>query len=255
MAATLQRNVIHYSDASDEDLLDAVRQGLDSHVTVFVQRYNSYLYRVARGVLGNDADAQDALQEAWVRIISNIDKYSDGSLVAWLTKITLNEAIRIFQNRKRRNSHYEFHGEGMSSGEQSHAPLSYEPDQASEQDELNRILNMKIDSLPLHFRTVLVLRDIQGHTIDETANLLGIQAATVKTRLHRARKHLKLDIGILLRREGLTPYEFGGKRCRAITIQVMSRLYENKTIYKVLPVRRLAAILQTLDQHKVLDRL
>lgn len=192
-----------------------------------MQIHNQRLYRIARSVLRNDAEAEDAVQEAYVRAFTHLDGFrGESRLGTWLSRIVMNEALG--QLRKRPT------GRDISLTEAREYkadiipfPLnagSENPEQTMAQREILRLVEQATDTLPDIYRTVFIARVIEGMSIEETAVLLDIKAKTIKTRLHRARQmlHDQLDkqIGPTL----LNAFPFAGRRCARMTEAVMARL-------------------------------
>jgi RNA polymerase sigma-70 factor, ECF subfamily len=199
-----------------------------------MQRHNQRLYRIARAVMRNDSEAEDVVQEAYVRAFTNLATFrGDSSLATWLSRIVLNEA---FGRSRRRRETVELTAIETRQQSQSqviaspHMSLQLDPERAMAQREIQLMLERAIDKLPQAFRTVLVARVIEEMSVVETAILLGLRPETVKTRLHRARgllkKALEKDAGSDL--TGAFP--FGGQRCERLTSTVLDRLF--------LPARR-----------------
>jgi RNA polymerase sigma-70 factor, ECF subfamily len=210
--------------ASDESLLDAAKRHDNSSIAALMRRYNRRLFRVARSILRDDAAAEDAVQECYVRAFLNLDRYRPiAPFGAWLTRIAINEALMI----KRRTRHTFVSLDDMDEDGAERATES--SDALVTQDDVQatcarQLLESAIDSLPQAFRTVFVLRIVEELSIAETAACLAINEATVKTRLHRAQAKLRIDISRRLRREHLTLFDFGGHTCDRIVAHVLARL-------------------------------
>jgi RNA polymerase sigma-70 factor (ECF subfamily) len=192
-----------------------------------VQQHNRRLYRVARSILRNDTEAEDALQNAYLRAFSALAAFrGESSLATWLTRIVANEALQVRRRQARSSAAGEDplpHGADIIPFPTAERP-SDDPERTMAQREICRLVERAIDELPLEFRTVLVARVIEGMSIDETAESLGIKPETVKTRLHRARLLLKDAIaehtGPLLS----DVFPFDGERCERVTAAVLAKL-------------------------------
>ena len=173
-----------------------------------MRRGNQRLFRVARGVVHDDAEAEDVLQEAYVRAFSAIRGFrGDSGVMTWLTRITLNEARgRI---RRRRPT------VGLERIEMAQAEGA--------RSQIRALIEQAVDDLPEGFRMVFILRDIEEASIEETALTLGLKPETVKTRLHRARRLLREALDARLATALADTFPFMGVRCARITEQVMSR--------------------------------
>ncbi|MEJ8566358.1 RNA polymerase sigma factor [Elongatibacter sediminis] len=215
-------------DPGRQDDLEAVEQILAGEETAYAQimrRHNQRMFRAARSILSDDDVAQDAVQEAYIKAFYRLESYRPtGSFAAWLTRIAVNEALMI----KRKNPHYQAHGENEPEAAghpvPSAAATRADPADRAANIELAGLIERAIDRLPLEFRTVFVLRAIQQLSVRETAESVGINEATVKTRLHRARKLMKEVLDRHIADAGLGVYEFAGRRCDRMVATVLARL-------------------------------
>ena len=192
-----------------------------------MRQYNQRLFRVARSILRDDADAEDALQDAYVQAYRKLDDFrGDAELSTWLTRIVINQALMRVRARRRQTVVVPF-GDGRDAG----APalevaddMAESPSDATLRGEVRRVLEQRIDELPDAFRTVFVMREVEEMTARETADALGIPEATVRTRLFRARALLReaLDRDVDTARGGV--YGFDGARCDRIVAAVLARL-------------------------------
>lgn len=187
-----------------------------------IKMHNQRLYRIARGVVRNDSEAEDIVQEAYVRAFAHLDAFrGDSSLATWLSRIVINEALGRLRKRRRTVAMPE-----NPQAEIIRFPLnpSDDPERTMAQRQILQLVEQATDSLPDVYRTVFVARVIEGLSIEETADLLGVRPQTVKTRLHRARtlvrKALDDQIGPVL----LDAFPFAGRRCERLTNAVMRRL-------------------------------
>lgn len=187
-----------------------------------IKTHNQRLYRIARGVVRNDAEAEDIVQDAYMRAFASLGAFrGEASLSTWLSRIVINEALGRLRKRKRivsmpENPEAEIIRFPLNPGE--------DPERTMAQRQILGLVERATDSLPDVYRTVFVARVIEGLSIEETAELLGIRQETVKTRLHRARalvrKALDDGIGPVL----LDAFPFAGRRCERLTRVVMTRL-------------------------------
>jgi RNA polymerase sigma-70 factor, ECF subfamily len=212
------------SDASDDLLIAAARRQDNGSIEALMRRYNRRLFRIARSILRDDAAAEDAVQECYVRVFMNLHRYQpNGSFGAWLTRIAINEALML----KRRTRHtfvsLDDAEDADSARDDSAIDALTTPD-ASQSTSARQLLELAIDSLPQPFRMVFMLRVVEELSVAETAACLDLNPATVKTRLHRAHARLRADISRRLRREHLTLFEFGGATCDRIVARVLARL-------------------------------
>jgi RNA polymerase sigma-70 factor, ECF subfamily len=212
--------------------IDLVRRAVsrdESAIRSIIQANNRRLYRVARSIVRDDAEAEDVLQEAYLHAFSALGEFrGDSSLATWLTRIVLNEALQ----RRRRRIDLPVPQIDLSRAPEAQIiafPLSgqqsTDPERAMAQREICQLLERAIDDLPEEFRTVLVARVIEDLSIEETADLLGLLPETVKTRLHRARRMLKTALSDHIGSLFSDVFPFEGKRCERMTNGVLRRLH------------------------------
>lgn len=214
---------------ADHDLVARVRAGDAAAFELIMRRHNRRLFRLARSVLRDAAEAEDVVQETYVRAFAKLDTFEgpDG-FAAWLARIAYNEALGRARGWERVVSLHDYVGDGDGDGDVRHietmtAPQP-DPERLTGSGELRRLLEHAIDALPDDFRVVFVLRAVEGMSVAETAQALSIPPETVKTRFHRARLRLQESLGA--RFEALMPstFEFGGERCDRIVERVLARL-------------------------------
>lgn len=213
---------------SEAELVAALRRGDARAFRVVMQRNNQRLYRLARSVLRDDAEAEDAVQEAYLRAFCALDGFKgDSSLATWLTRITLNEAL----GRVRRRQPTIDDPDGREEGSTrvipfplSRAGLDPDPERDVAMAEIRRLIEEAIDELPMPFRVVFVLREIEQMRTAEVAEALGVPLDTVKTRLHRAKRLLRKALKQRLASAVTDSFPFGGQRCARMTDRVMQRL-------------------------------
>ena len=204
----------------------AIARDADAFRTI-MQRNNRRLYRIARSILRNTADAEDAVQEAYVSAFAHLSSYrGESSLATWLSRITMNEALGQLR-RGRPTVGLTTLGSPPSEAEIIQFPLltlNDDPERTTAQRQILQLVEQATDNLPEVYRMVFVMRVIEGMSVEETANLLGTKPETVKTRLHRARllvrEQLTKQIGPVL----MDAFPFAGKRCERTTGAVMERL-------------------------------
>ena len=214
----------------DAALANQAAQGDQDAFARIMRRYNQRLYRLAVSVMGDASEAEDVLQESYVRAFYAFATYAGaGSLGAWLARIVRNEAIDRVRARESRRTHVAIEAElGGQSGEDetnvTSDPLMIDPQALAANAELRRLLEHAIQRLPEQFRTAFVLREVEGLSVEETAEYLGIPAATVKTRDHRARNLLRGYLSENIDATIPQTFPFLGARCDRIVEKVLSRL-------------------------------
>lgn len=217
------------SSPSDADLAQRIVEGDQHAFELLMRRHNRPLYRTARSILKDDAEAEDALQDAYLQAYRAMDRYrGESSLSTWLTRIVVNEAIARSRKTNRRAEIIRLDGdtgpEITDMGADMDDTTIEQPEQAAIRAEARSLLERKIDALPDTFRTVFVLRAVEEMTVEETASCLGIPDATVRTRFFRARSMLReslsreFDMAI----DGV--FGFDGARCDRIVAGVLARV-------------------------------
>ena len=210
---------------SDAALIDGTRNGDREAFRGIMQRYNQRLFRVARAVVRDDNEAEDVLQESWLRAFAALERFrGEAGLATWLTAIVLNEARGRLRKRRKTvdldamdrspNNILVFPG----------AASSANPEAALLSADARRLLERAIDDLPENFRLVFVLHEIEGNAIEEISVQLAVKPATVKTRLFRARRLLQQKLERDLSASLQTAFGFLGTRCERLTTTVLSKL-------------------------------
>jgi RNA polymerase sigma-70 factor, ECF subfamily len=211
------------------DDAELVRRVLDRDADAFaeiMQRHNQRLYRIARSVLRNSAEAEDAVQDAYVAAFSHLASYrGESPLVAWLSRIVMNEALGRLRRKPVASDFAPL--EAVPEAEIIQFPSSPphdDPERTMAQRQILQLVEQATDVLPEVYRMVFVARVIEGMSVEETADLLRIKPETVKTRLHRARQlvreQLNKQIGPIL----MDAFPFAGRRCERLTASVLKRL-------------------------------
>lgn len=189
----------------DEHLLVTAAKGGDQ--TAFeelVNRYEKKIFRLTMNITRNNEDAEDAMQDAFMKAYSHLSTFEEGSrFYTWLVRIAANEAL--MRLRKRRPNQFSL--DEPIEGDEEVIPREIEdwgpsPEQRYAQSEMREILNNVIDQLSPDFRVVFVLRDIEGLSTEETASTVGISVAAVKSRLLRARLRLRQKLDRYFRKDG-----------------------------------------------------
>ena len=213
----------------DDDLDLARRVGArDERAFESVMRaHNRMLFRLARSILRDDADAEDALQEAYLAAYRNIATFRGGAkLSTWLARIVINEAYGRLRKRPRAATVISLDGAERAGEPRSEESTMVDeaaerPDVAAGRAELRRMLERRIDALPEQFRTVFVLREVEELSVEETAACLDLPAATVRTRAFRARALLRAALERDVGAATVDAFGFAGKRCDRIVANVL----------------------------------
>jgi RNA polymerase sigma-70 factor (ECF subfamily) len=211
---------------SDEEIVDRVKSGEVALYEIIMQRYNQCLYRVARAVLRDDAEAEDVMQDAYVRAYQHLDQFAGRSLFStWLTRIALHEALSRLRLRNR-NQQFDDTGRDGESSMNNMVESSPDPEQNASRAELSHLLEEALLGLPEQYRTVVMLRDVEGMSTAETASALDLTEDNVKIRLHRGRAMAR---GWIVERVGAKArdaFPFMGDRCDRVVLDVLARLAE-----------------------------
>jgi RNA polymerase sigma-70 factor (ECF subfamily) len=214
---------------ADDQLVELARGRDEAAVRALTQRYNRRLFRVARSILRDDAEAEDVVQETYVRAMTGLEHFrGDASFGTWITRIAMNEALGRLR-RRRPTVDWESYGKNRMPAEIINFPLSAassDPERTMAQSEIRAVLEHAIDELPDSFRAVFVARVVEGMSVEETADLFGLQSETVKTRLHRARNLLRDALDKRLGPALTSTFPFDGARCERMTDNVVRRLCE-----------------------------
>jgi RNA polymerase sigma-70 factor (ECF subfamily) len=193
-----------------------------------MRQHNGRLFRVARAILNDDADAEDALQDAYLDAYRHIGDFrGDAQLSTWLTRIVVNQSLMRLRRRKRDGIVVPFHAESHADGrreDEVRDDRTESPSAATLRSEIRRIIERRIDELPVDFRTVFVMREVEDMSVDETAACLSIPAATVRTRLFRARALLRESLARDVDVATGDVYAFAGARCDRIVAYVLAHL-------------------------------
>ena len=224
---TSTRNLaLDYAGMSDIELARCCADGDVGAVRQLVSSNTQRLFRTAWSILKNRAEAEDALQSSYAKALGAIGSFEGRSaLTTWLTRITINEALGRRRAQERRLRHLEAEGvqvletyrEQMAKG--SHAPS---PEAEAAREELRLILEQAIGALPENFRTVFVLHEIEGVSVEEAAQVLEIPTGTVKTRLMRARRKLQQALAPEVRTALSGTFPFAGADCAGLTERVVA---------------------------------
>ena len=194
-----------WSALRDEEVVSRVLAGEHALFEVLMRRYNQRIYRVTRAIVRDEAEAEDVTQDAYVRAFEHLDQFAGRARFStWLTRIAVHEASTRLRRRGRQTD--------IEESMPTLVSATAGPEQRAGDRELGQAIEDAVDALPEVYRSVFVLRDVEGLSTAETAACLDINAETVKTRLHRARallrNHITARIGAALRET----FQFDGAR-------------------------------------------
>jgi RNA polymerase sigma-70 factor, ECF subfamily len=210
-------------ELTDEEAVRRILAGETFLFEMIMRRYNQRLFRITNGILKNATEAEDVIQDAYVRAYEHLNQFAgDSKFSTWLTKIAIYEAFRRLKRSKRITSM-----ENFTKAEKIMSILNGEssnPEKDFFRRRIVELLETAVGSLPAKYCLVIMLRDVEGTNTEETAECLGISEEAVKTRLHRARAILRKELG---ERAGITVkdlYPFAGERCDRIVAAVMQKI-------------------------------
>jgi RNA polymerase sigma-70 factor (ECF subfamily) len=222
----MQSNLLpaNVPDADDDAALaQRVVSGDRAAFALLMRRYNRRLYRLARATLRDDAEAEDALQEAYLSVYRALTEFrAESSLATWLSRVVLNECLGRLRKSARRQ-----HLVPVATGEEMDTMASDDstsPDRALLRAQVRTLVEQKLDEMPQDFRVVFVLRSVEELTVEETANALGIPEETVRSRHFRARGLLRNSLAIELDIAENEVFEFGGSHCDSVVETVLAKL-------------------------------
>ena len=212
----------------DDELASRVARGDASAFRPLMRRHNQAMFRAARSILRDDAEAEDAVQEAYLLAYRRIGDFrGDAKLSTWLLSIVVNESLGRRRRRQRRATVITLEGEiagERSPGEDTASSDGEGPEHDALQAETRRLLERKIDQLPDAFRSVFVMRAVQELDVGDTAAALGVGEATVRTRYFRARALLRESLAREIDLAQEDAFRFLGERCDTIVERVMARI-------------------------------
>lgn len=217
-----------YQSIEDVELARLVIAGDAEAVRLVTARNNQRLFRTAWSILKDRSEAEEAVQSGYLAAFANLGAFEGrSSLSTWLTRIVANEALGRLRAERRRSAQFERQGvvvlelyrEVFMRGSDSPAP-----DAVLAREQLRIILEKAVGELPDNFRTVFVLREVEGMSVEETAEALGIPHATVKTRLLRARRRLQQALAPEVATALAGAFPFAGPDCEAMTTRLLRAL-------------------------------
>jgi RNA polymerase sigma-70 factor (ECF subfamily) len=218
---TLQSRLL---ELRDEDVVSRVLAGETALFEVIMRRYNQRLYRIARIILQNDGEAEDVMQDAYVRAYEHLSQFAGkAAFSTWLTRIALHEALA----RKKRRARTE-ELDAMQEKKGDAIPMlkssNPDPEQQAAQSQVRELLEDAVQALPEPYRVIVMLRDMEEMDVAATAEILGVSVAVVKTRLHRAHAVLRREVHSRVRGRFTDLYAFHAPRCDRVVQAVLTRI-------------------------------
>jgi RNA polymerase sigma-70 factor (ECF subfamily) len=213
------------ANSGDAELVRRALARDEAAVRAILKANNQRLYRLARGILRNDNEAEDVVQETYVRAFTHMaDFRGASSLATWLSRIAMNEALGRL---RRERPGVELDAQGTLEAQIIPFPLvstADDPEKSMARREILCVVERAIDELPEVFRLVFIARVVEGMSIEETAETLELRPETVKTRLHRARVMLRDNVERKIGPVAIEAFPFAGRRCDRLTAVVLNRL-------------------------------
>jgi RNA polymerase sigma-70 factor (ECF subfamily) len=220
--------ILDYAGLPEGELVALAKAGRREAFAAIMRRGNQRLFRIARAVVGDEAEAEDVLQEAYVRAFTGLQAFrGEASVFTWLTRIVLNEAQGRLRRRRVTVDLAAVEAAQAGQGQVLMFPApggADDPERDAARAEARRLLERAVDELPDAFRVVFVMREVEECSVEETARALALRPETVKTRLHRARRLLRKSLDARLASAMSGAFPFLGARCDRITAAVLQRL-------------------------------
>jgi RNA polymerase sigma-70 factor (ECF subfamily) len=214
-------------DAPDAELARRVASGESAAFEILMRRHNRALFRTARAILRDDSEAEDALQEAYLQAYRTMGSFrGDARLSTWLARVVANEAFMRLRKSARRAAIVPLHTSASAEELEQHPDprMDKGPEAGAQRAQVRKLLEARIDALPEAYRPVFVLRAVEELSVEETAEVLGIPQATVRSRFFRARSLLREALAQELDLAYPDAFAFAGERCDRIVANVMARI-------------------------------
>ena len=216
------------SALTDAEVVERVRAGDRALFEILMRRHNVRLYRAARAVLKNEHDVEDVMQQAYINAFTHLHQFEERSQFStWLIRIGLNEAfarrrkVQAAESREERGSHVSDDRQEVIDAVASMQP---DPERQAYARELHRVLEDAVDALPDTYRTVFMLRDVEGLSTSETGEGLGLGEEAVKTRLHRARAMIRRAVTARIGSVASGAFQFHAPPCDRVVAAVLARI-------------------------------
>jgi RNA polymerase sigma-70 factor (ECF subfamily) len=241
MAAALVEKTENTAPLSDEEVVRRILAGETALFEIVMRRYNQRLYRMARAILRDDAEAEDVMQDAYVRAYQHLSQFAGrAKFSTWLTRIAIHEALA----RVRRRNRVEQFSPAESNdgdGDMNFAATSLNPEERTSVSELGKALEEAILSIPEQYRLVLMMRDVEQLSTLETASALQLTEQNVKVRLHRARALVRKQLFARAGEQAPSAFGFMGVRGDRVVSRVLETI--NALQHSALPASAQTAVL------------
>jgi RNA polymerase sigma-70 factor (ECF subfamily) len=214
-----------FANLTDEEVVSRVLAGDTALFEIIIRRYNQLLYRVSCSILKNDAEAEDVMQEAYVRAYEHLEQFEGrAQFRTWLTRIAVHEALARAGRRKRFYA-IDSPDDHLDGDLMDHfSTTGRSPEQQAANSELRHLLENAIERLPDLYRCVFMLRDVEQMSVEEVGRILNLSESTVKVRLHRARRALRKAITESTGQQLAGAFPFDAVRCDRVVAAVFQRI-------------------------------
>jgi RNA polymerase sigma-70 factor (ECF subfamily) len=210
---------------SDEEVVGRVKAGETALFEVLMRRYNQRIYRAVRAILADDAEAEDVMQQAYLNAYRHLDQFAaKAKFSTWLTRIAVYEALH--RARKPPPASLDEPGTEGTTMMDTLRSKEVDPEQALLTKETAVLIEDAVTRLPDAFRQVFMLRDVEGLTTQETAECLGVNQDTVKTRLHRARLQVRRHLASQADAAAPNAFLFHASRCDRVVQSVLAAILD-----------------------------
>jgi RNA polymerase sigma-70 factor, ECF subfamily len=209
----------------DAEIVGRILAGERGLFEILMRRYNQQLYRAARAVVNDEAEVEDIMQQAYFNAFTHLHQFEERARFStWMTRIVLNEAFARRRKRQQVDAFAKRHP-GDDDGEMMEPTTSQpDPERQAYGQELRRVLEDAVDALPESYRTVFMLRDVEGLSTSETGEGLGLGEEAVKTRLHRARAMIRRTVTARIGGTAEQAFQFHAPRCDRVVAAVLARI-------------------------------
>lgn len=208
---------------SDTTVVQQVLSGKLDQFELLMRRYNQRLFRIARGILKNESEAEDVVQDVFVRAYAHLQQFAgESKFSTWLTKIAVHEALARIRMRRRFIETDDI--EKLEETMKKSCADGDNPEKELTRREIGAMMEEAIDSLPEKYRLVFILREVEGLSTEETAESLEVGEEAVKSRLFRARGLLRARINERMRGIRSNLFQFAGERCDRTVSRVFERI-------------------------------
>ena len=216
------------STLSDPEVVARVRDGEIPLFEILMRRHNQRIYRTVRAVLKDEDEVEDVMQQAYVNAYTHLHQFEErAQFSTWLTRIALNEGFKRRRHMQRFQSPDAVSSDADANrGDtmETFASAQPDPERQAYAVELSRALEDAVDALPETYRTVFVLRDVEGLSTSETGASLGLGDEAVKTRLHRARALIRREVTARIGQSATEAFQFQAPRCDRVVAAVLERI-------------------------------